>query len=111
MNDRVHFPGFVQYDDLPVYYALARYALLLPSLKDTWGLVVNEAMASGLPVLVSDRCGCASHLVEENENGYVISPESTEAITNRLIRFAELSDEAHASMADASASIIKTVGT
>ena len=54
----VSFPGFIQIEKLPIYYGLAS-AFILPSHKDTWGLVVNEAMAAGLPVLVSNQCGCA----------------------------------------------------
>ena len=54
----IHLPGFCQYEELPRYYGLAS-AFILPSTTEQWGLVVNEAMAAGLPVLVSTRCGCA----------------------------------------------------
>ncbi len=54
----VHLPGFKQYDELPVYLGLAE-TFIHASTTEQWGLVVNEAMASGLPVLVSNRCGCA----------------------------------------------------
>lgn len=58
----VVFPGYVGYYDMPGFYAgLDLY--WQPSSSEPWGLVVNEAMASGLPVLVSDRCGCAMDLV------------------------------------------------
>ena len=60
----VILPGFRQYDELPAYYGLAR-AFVHASTTEQWGLVVNEAMAAGLPVLVSDRCGCAPDLVED----------------------------------------------
>lgn len=61
----VVFRGFVGYDDMPGFYAgLDLY--WQPSLSDSWGLVVNEAMASGLPVLVSNRCGCHRDLVQAN---------------------------------------------
>jgi len=69
----VHLPGFKQYDELPAYYGLAS-AFVHPSTKDTWGLVVNEAMAAGLPVLVSERCGCAPDLVREGQNGFTFDP-------------------------------------
>src|SRR6266436_7294097 len=62
LHSHVHLPGFKQYDELPVYYALAN-AFVHPSTTEQWGLVVNEAIASGLPVLVSRRCGCAGDLV------------------------------------------------
>src|SRR5206468_501416 len=64
LGDHVLFPGFKQYDELPAYYGLAT-AFIHASMVEPWGLVVNEAMAAGLPVLVSARCGCAWDLVEE----------------------------------------------
>ena len=63
LNEHVHLPGFKPYDELPVYYALAN-AFVHASTTEQWGLVVNEAIASGLPVIVSDRCGCAPELVQ-----------------------------------------------
>ena len=56
-------------EELCEYYGLAS-ALIMPSDTETWGLVVNEAMASGLPVIVSRGCGCASTLVAEGTNGW-----------------------------------------
>jgi len=67
----VKFPGFVQKEELPCYYALAE-ACVLPTYTDTWGLVVNEAMACGLPVIVTHAAGCARDLVKENWNGLLI---------------------------------------
>lgn len=71
--DGVVFAGFQQSDQLPAYYGLAS-CLVLPSMSETWGLVVNEAMAAGLPVLVSYRCGCVPELVRSGLNGYVCDP-------------------------------------
>ena len=70
----VHLPGFKQYPELPAYYGLAG-AFVHASTSEQWGLVVNEAMAAGLPVLVSDRCGCAPDLVAEGINGFTFPPE------------------------------------
>lgn len=65
----VVFRGFVGYYDMPGFYAeLDLY--WQPSLSEPWGLVVNEAMASGLPVVVSDRCGCGPDLVTA-ETGWI----------------------------------------
>lgn len=65
----VVFAGFVGYHDMPGFYGgLDLY--WQPSLSEPWGLVINEAMASGLPVLASDRCGCARDLVM-SENGWI----------------------------------------
>jgi len=55
-------------------------ALILPSVKDTWGLVVNEAMAAGLPCLVSSACGCAVDLVEPGVTGWRFDPADPEAL-------------------------------
>jgi glycosyltransferase involved in cell wall biosynthesis len=60
----VFFYGFRQIEENPVFYALAE-AFVLPSLKEEWGLVVNEAMAAGLPVIVSRTAGCAEDLLPE----------------------------------------------
>lgn len=67
----VCFPGFAQREDLAGLYALAE-TLVLPTHSDPWGLVVNEAMACGLPIIVSDIAGCAADLVEDGWNGYVV---------------------------------------
>jgi len=61
----VHFSGFVHRDELAGYYGLAE-CFVLPTHTDPWGLVVNEAMACGLPVICSDVAGCAADLVHAN---------------------------------------------
>lgn len=67
----VHFAGFVDRDELASYYALAE-CLVLPTHSDTWGLVVNEAMACGLPIVCSRVAGCAADLVDAN--GKLVNP-------------------------------------
>ena len=90
LNEHVHLPGFKPYDELPVYYALAN-AFVHASTTEQWGLVVNEAIASGLPVIVSDRCGCAPELV--NGNGFTFDPTNEDELATRLLEMASLSDE------------------
>ncbi len=85
LRDHVMMPGFKQVADLPAYYALAG-ALIHPSTVEPWGLVVNEAMASGLPVLVSNRCGCAPELVCEGVNGFTFDPLKVEEIAQKMMR-------------------------
>lgn len=80
----VVFSGFQQRGTLPMYYGLAS-CLVLPSVSEPWGLVVNEAMASGLPVLVSHKCGCVPELVRQGVNGYVCDPMDVEGLA-RLMR-------------------------
>jgi glycosyltransferase involved in cell wall biosynthesis len=84
VNDKVLLPGFRQYDELPLYYGLAG-AFVHASTVEPWGLVVNEAMASGLPVLVSNRCGCAPDLVKDGVNGFTFDPDDVEALTGLMI--------------------------
>jgi glycosyltransferase involved in cell wall biosynthesis len=67
----VRFPGFATRDELAAYYSLAE-ALVFPTLTDPWGLVVNEAMACGLPVICSDAAGCAADLIEDQCNGWIV---------------------------------------
>lgn len=57
-------------EQIAAYYAIANI-FVLPSREDVWGLVVNEAMAASLPVIVSDQAGCAPDLVEKGINGYI----------------------------------------
>ena len=90
LADCVEMPGFKQYEDLPAYYANAG-AFIHASTTEQWGLVVNEAMASGLPVLVSNRCGCAADLVKDGENGWTFDPTNEEQIADLMLKIA--SDE------------------
>jgi len=69
----VQFRRFVQRNELARIYSLAD-VLALPTHSDTWGLVVNEAMACGLPIIVTDVAGCAADLVRNHWNGLVIEP-------------------------------------
>jgi 1,2-diacylglycerol 3-alpha-glucosyltransferase len=78
------WPGFQQIDTLPIYYGLAS-CFILPSISEPWGLVVNEAMASGLPVLVSNRCGCVPELVQEGINGYGFDPQNMDKLVDLMI--------------------------
>ncbi len=78
-------PGFKQYDELSLYYGTAG-AFVLASTTEQWGLVVNEAMASGLPVLVSERCGCAPDLVENGRNGYTFDPHDVDALARLMLK-------------------------
>jgi len=87
LTDHVLLPGFKQYEELPVYYGLAG-AFVHASQREQWGLVVNEAMAAGLPVVVSDRCGCAPDLVEEGQNGFSVPPSDSDALADALVRIA-----------------------
>lgn len=85
----VFWQGFKQVDMLPYYYGLSS-ALILPSISEPWGLVVNEAMACSLPVLISDRCGCLLDLVFPGVNGYVFNSLNIDKMATTLIHLSEL---------------------
>jgi glycosyltransferase involved in cell wall biosynthesis len=70
LHHRNVFVGFQNQSQIGRYYAAAD-ALVLPSLSETWGLVVNEAMNFGLPVIVSDKVGCAPDLVIPGKTGFI----------------------------------------
>ena len=101
----VHLRGFQQYEELPVFYGLAD-AFVHASTTEQWGLVVNEAMASGLPVVVSNRCGCVYDLVREGCNGFAFDPHDVEQLARLMLRVGEMEDEERTRMGDASGRII-----
>ena len=97
--------GSKQADDLPLYYGFAG-CFILPSMMEPWGLVVNEALASGLPVIVSQRCGSASDLVQHGRNGFVFDPNDTGQLGELMYRVATASPEQRGAMGHASKEII-----
>jgi 1,2-diacylglycerol 3-alpha-glucosyltransferase len=86
------FAGHQDSKALPRFYAFAG-AFVLPSTREPWGLVVNEAMACGLPVLVSSRCGSAEDLVAGQGTGLVFDPADSAALTASLFWMERLSPE------------------
>lgn len=110
LDEKVQMPGFVQYSELPRYYASAN-AFVHASTTEQWGLVVNEAMASGLPVLVSDRCGCAPDLVRDGVNGWTFDPENEEQLAQLMLRVSSLDLNRLSSMGESSERLIADWGT
>ena len=104
-----YLAGFKQYDELPPYYALAE-AFIHASTKEPWGLVVNEAMAARLPVLVSNRCGCARTLVRESENGHSFDPNDVASMTQSMLAMSRTPDATRLEMAQRSEKIIAAFG-
>ncbi len=89
-DKRIHLVGFQNQKSIIKYYAMGD-VFVLPSAHETWGLSVNEAMASGLPVIVSDGCTCARDLVVPGKTGYIYPLGNVDELTERLERL--LSDE------------------
>jgi 1,2-diacylglycerol 3-alpha-glucosyltransferase len=106
LHGHVRLPGFKQYDELPVYYALAK-AVVHASTTEQWGLVVNEAIASALPVIVSNRCGCVPELVQGN--GFSFEPTDEHELGSRLLEMASLSDDERRRLGDASYTVAANV--
>jgi glycosyltransferase involved in cell wall biosynthesis len=79
----IEFPGFVQREGLADFYALAE-ALIFPTHSDTWGFVVNEAMACGLPVIATNVAGCVPDLVEEDWNGKIVGVNDTAKLASAM---------------------------
>ena len=75
----VFTPGFVQKADIIKYYAMSDI-LVLPSISEPWGLVVSEALACGLPVIVSNQCGSFPDIVKEGVNGFSFNPYDEEQL-------------------------------
>ncbi|MEO0558536.1 MAG: glycosyltransferase, partial [Bacteroidota bacterium] len=68
------------------------------SYKETWGLVLNEAMASGLPVVVSERMGATEDLVTHGWNGFVFNPARTNELADLMVHVHGLSPDARAAL-------------
>ena len=81
----VHFVGFQKREELASFYRAAD-CLVLPTKSDVWGLVINEAMAYGLPVITTDRCVAGLELVKDGVNGYLVPVEDNGALAEKLNR-------------------------
>ena len=79
-SGRIGFRGFLHREELAVYYGLAE-CLVFPTFSDPWGLVVNEAMACGLPVIATSVAGCTSDLVQDGANGRVVEAGDVGALS------------------------------
>jgi glycosyltransferase involved in cell wall biosynthesis len=99
------FAGAEFGDYLCTYYALAR-VFIMPSELDPWALVVNEAMASGLPVIVSKGCGSAQTLVHEGENGWTFEPGDSASLARLMEQMTSLAPERLKAMGNESQKII-----
>jgi len=80
----IRFLGFKNQTELPGYYDLCD-VLVLPSVFEPWGLVINEAMNAARPVVVSDRVGCGPDLVQNGENGYIFPAGDIEGLRQALL--------------------------
>ena len=85
LQNFVHLPGFLQQEELLPYFVHAS-CFIHASTQEQWGLVVNEAMAASLPVIVSKNCGCYEDLIIEGVNGFGFEPENSQQLTDLMIK-------------------------
>ena len=109
LEARVHLVGFVNTAEMAKYYAWCD-GLWLPSTMETWGLVVNEAMAAAVPVLVSNQAHCHHDLVVSGENGWTFNPFSTEEMKQALGKLSSISEQERSRMGEAGQRIIADWG-
>ena len=79
----VHFVGFKTKDELIEYYT-ASDIFVMPTREDIWGLVVNEAMSYGLPVVSSDKCIAALEMVSNGINGYIVPVDDSDKLLDKI---------------------------
>lgn len=103
--DSVVFLGAIPNTDIPTYFYNAN-AFILPSLSESWGLVVNEALAAGLPVLLSNKINASNSLLEEGVNGYGFNPLSISNMTDKILDYINLDIESKTDMSENSLRII-----
>ena len=106
-QDRIEWLGFKDWNELPVVYASAHF-LCVPSRYDGWGLVVPEGLASGLPVIGSDRTGAALDLLKPGFNGWLVSAGDEDSLYDAMRAAAGLRErEYHAMREHARESVAK----
>jgi glycosyltransferase involved in cell wall biosynthesis len=85
LEEQVIFGGFFNQSDLPRIYAISD-VFVLPAENEPWGLIVNEVMCAGLPVVVADEVGCVPDLVHDGQNGLLVRAGDLDSLTTALRR-------------------------
>lgn len=88
----VHFLEFMKKDELSEYYK-ASDLFILPTREDIWGLVINEAMAYGLPVITTDKCVAGLEMITNGENGFIVPADDPDALCDKIMYNGELNIE------------------
>lgn len=86
MEKNILLTGHLQMDDIIKYYSLSD-VLILPSHKEVWGLVVNEAMACGNAIICSDKVGASYDIVKEGFNGIIYQDQNADELFNSILYF------------------------
>ena len=106
---RITFLPFKTQTELRDFYHRCA-AFILPSHEETWGLVINEAMASGAPVIASRQCSAAEELIREGVNGYTFNHDDPDTLALHLAAIHSLTPTRRAAMSQASLDIIAQWG-
>ena len=104
--ESVRFLGFQSRSEIYKSYVIPD-VLVLPSLRESWGIVINEALCFGLPVIVSRSVGAAEDLLVEGENGYYFESENVLELVQAINKFVSLPDESKLKMKQKSRDIVK----
>lgn len=107
LQERVHWLSWVDYESLPALYHAAS-CFILPSYIEPWGLVVNEALAAGKPLLLSQQCGCVPELCDENRNCSSFDPYKPTHLARLMTQMEHCSLKARMAMEQASQEIAET---
>ena len=92
-RSNIHFEGFVNQNEISTYYAASSAIVLASDGEETWGLSVNEAMACGLPAIVSDAVGCGPDLVDKSATGLTFPVGNTEALSRQFVKLVRLCED------------------
>ena len=79
----VYFPGWLDGVEKISYYAISDI-FVLPTLSDVWAMVINEAMACGLPIVTTSAAGSSKDLVKNGENGFVVEPKNSKQLESAI---------------------------
>jgi len=105
-NQNVYFVGWMDINEIVKYYSIADI-FVLPTLNDVWGLVVNEAMCCGLPIITTMAAGCSVDMVFNGENGYIVKTGDSNELADAIKKVIENPTECDR-MGKRSLDIIKT---
>ena len=81
--NNIHFVGFKTKKELADYY-LAADIFVLPTREDIWGLVINEAMASGLPIITTKKCIAGLEMIKDGYNGFLVPIDEVEGLSDKI---------------------------
>lgn len=92
LNVNIKITGFLADQEEVFKHYFVGDAMILPSIVEPWGLVINEGLVAGMPVIVSKYCGCANDLVVNEKNGYLVNPFDVDEISKCIEKIMQLDD-------------------